>query len=297
MRVAQWAVLVTAGATLSACASVRPIETRPPVARLFKGDVGWFEVTTGLTLDAAGNPVLPAVTPEVLAENPSVKKLLLKTYAEQFAESQLDGRCGAAASAGVVFILVHGVGGDGLEWLPVVPTLAKAGPRAMYMYRWFFPRERGELLDALVSGVERIAACHPGSRLVLLAHSAGGVLASFAASRFRVPEGTALEVLTVASPLAGSGMRADFELDDDTRFLLQLGGVIRGYPAAAPRVRVTHLRTDWPADAAMKPSSKGYRPNDPAVRVEGAEVIDLPASLDHSTALLHAAEELASGRR
>jgi pimeloyl-ACP methyl ester carboxylesterase len=284
----------------SACVAPRPYEARPPVARLYGGQVGWFQVEPTLKLDSEGNPLLPGLSAADLREDNRVSQLLMRAYGQQFAPVKLGSECPTAPAdrrRGPVLVLVHGIGGDGLEWVPVVPTLAALDPVAIYMYRWFFPRERGELLDGLVNGLQALAACYPEAKLELVAHSAGGVLSSFAASRIALPEHSALRILTVASPLAGSGMRTGLDVEDDnTRFLMHLGGVIPGYPEAAARVSVVHLRTQWPADSAMKPNSAGYSPNDPSAVVKGARLVELPDTVDHDTSLLHVARELVAGK-
>src|SRR5439155_1274890 len=98
---------------------------------------------------------------------------------------------------------------------------------------------------------------------IVLGHSAGGVLAAFAASRVELGEPPhPVDIITVASPLAGVGARpAVDETDDETWFFNDLGATHRAYPAAKPGVHVLHLRTLYPADRVMKPTRGGYSPN------------------------------------
>jgi alpha-beta hydrolase superfamily lysophospholipase len=159
--------------------------------------------------------------------------------------------------------------------------------------------ERGHLLDLLVKGLDRVAQCYPNNHVVVLGHSAGGVLLAFAASRFTIAGDTTrrVDVLTVASPLAGVGLRGGIDVDDDdTHFFNDLGAVRGGYPAAAPSVFVTHLRTQYPADTVMEPNRMGYAPNAPEAVVKGATVIDVPATLGHDESLVWAARQIAAGK-
>ncbi len=236
--------------------------------------------------------------------------LLLFRYQAQFSPQPLDRETPcpqlerlAGAPGAPVFILVHGVYGDGREWWPVVPLLAQAKPAGVFMFRWGVAGQHGELVDALTVGVNRIAACFPSDTpLVLLAHSAGGVMASFAAHGFQVgssPTQPRLRLLTVASPLAGSGFR-DGPKDvsngeSDTRLTYEIGGTIPGYPAAADGVEVIHFRTQFPADTVMRPQYD-HSPNQRGVGVAGAREVDLPADLGHEAALLHVVQELVAGR-
>lgn len=262
------------------------MEARRPIARLYKGEVGWFRVENR-----------PAVTQPT---QPGSAQEARRLYDGRFALAPLEKQtvCPEVTGTGPVLILVHGIGGDGHEWIPVLPVLDRLGPSQQYMYRWFFPKERKELVDGLVRGIEQLARCNPSRRVLVLAHSAGGVLCSFAASLIRVPPSGKVEIITVASPLAGSGTRSTLPVEDEeTRFLLSLGGVIPGYPAAAPGVEVVHMRTRYPADEAMKPSSSGHQPNAPGAVVEGARTVELPDSVDHVTSLLFVATQLVERER
>jgi pimeloyl-ACP methyl ester carboxylesterase len=204
----------------------------------------------------------------------------------------------AEAEGGDPFVLVHGIGGDGREWWPALLHLGRAHPRAIFMFRWSAQKERGALVDALARGLERLAACMVGAeRIWVVAHSAGGVLASFAAGRMHLsPQAPRVEVLTVASPLAGTGMQPEQEPDAEARFLVELGGSYPPYPRSAQEVTVVHLRTHAPSDPVMRSSPSGHWPNDPWVGVRGARQVDLPEPLGHDEALGYVSAQLGDGR-
>lgn len=279
-----------------------------PVARLMTkltgGQTGWYRVEAKLGLSDTGKVELPPPTKDDLDAQRTDVERTLTVFQSQFTSTWIDsetpclGIVGAEQPApGPLYVLVHGVSGIGTEWVPVLPTLMKTRPTGLFMYRWFFATERGVILDSLVKGVNRLAQCYPNNPLVLLGHSAGGVLLAFAASRFdlgRPPHRA--DLLTVASPLAGVGMRpaADSD-DDDIRFLNDLGSARGEYPAAAPGVFVHHLRTQYPADHVMKPNDQGYSPNAISAVVKGSKLTNVPVELGHDAALQWAAEQLAAG--
>lgn len=267
---------------------------------------GWYHVKPLLTLDEEGAVLLPPASSLDDESDAPYMERVLQTHQRQFlpmpsleAGTDCAAVTGALApKAGTVYVFVHGIGGVGHEWLGVIPALHRADPAAMYMYKWFAYAERGSILKGLVDGVHRISQCYPDSPIVLLGHSAGGVLGAFAASRFKL-EGRAqpLTVITVASPLAGVGARPDVDdTDDRTQFFNDLGAVIHGYPAAAPNVKVLHLRTQYPGDRVMKPSRAGYQPNALSAVVKGSTLVDLPPTLSHDDSLQYVANQLAAGR-
>ncbi|MHB8873271.1 MAG: esterase/lipase family protein [Myxococcaceae bacterium] len=211
------------------------------------------------------------------------------------------------ASRAPVYILVHGIYGDGVEWRPVLPVLRAGNPAAVFMFRWSPAGQHRELARSITAGVLRIAECYPNAApLVMLAHSAGGVIAAFSAQGFTLPspdKEPRLWVLTVASPLAGTGYRRaaeeeeeEDESDSGERLMYELGGSHQGYPAAAPGVSVIHFRTQYPADRVMKPNLFKHVPNERGVGVAGAREVDLPAELGHEASLLYLARELVAGR-
>jgi hypothetical protein len=180
--------------------------------------------------------------------------------------------------------------------------LMRAHPASVFMFRWVLYEPRDELVARLATGISRLAQCLPDSegRLVVLAHSAGGVIASLAAHQIKLPPATRpvpwVTVLTVASPLSGKRDRApNADGSQQALFFFDLGTRITGYPAAAAGVRVVHLRTHYPADWVMEPNGD-LSPNDPTVGVPGAPQLELPDGLGHPESLEYVAAEIAADR-
>jgi pimeloyl-ACP methyl ester carboxylesterase len=215
-----------------------------------------------------------------------------------FSPADLSQPCAAPTSEGPVIVLVHGFGdrGEAPEWSAAVGELGDLRPAAIYMFRWWPYDERWHVLDQMVLGVDRLAACRPNARLLMLAHSAGGLVAASAASRFHLEPGASLELVTVASPLAGYGFRRPDEAgDDDVHLTHVLGGTQLGYRAAAAGVAVEHCRTRYPADQVMKTRQRAHPPNAAGIGVDGGEMTDLPPWLDHQAALTWVARQLGLG--
>ncbi len=141
-----------------------------------------------------------------------------------------------------IVVLVPGIGGDGPEMVSALATLMQTPPASIFMFRWVPYDERDAITRRLAEGISRLAECLPGSegRLLVVAHSAGGVAASFAVSRIHLPASTQkvpwVTVLTVASPLAGTVPRApNAEGKEALAFVLDLGTSIPVYPRSASR--------------------------------------------------------------
>lgn len=276
------------------------------IRKLSGVQTGWYTVTPLLNLAEDGALELPPASSLEEENDAPYMERVLQTHQKQFHPMpSLAERTDCAEvvgpdgpSEGTVYVFVHGIGGVGHEWVGVIPTLARTRPAGMYMYKWFAYAERGAILAGLLDGVHRLAQCYPDNPIVLLGHSAGGVLGAFAASRFKLGQHKhGLLLVTVASPLAGVGALVPVdERDDRTQFFNDLGAARSGYPAAAPNVHVIHLRTQYPADNVMKPSRAGYQPNALSAVVKGARLIDLPETLGHDDSLLYAARQLALGR-
>ncbi|MGQ0507354.1 MAG: alpha/beta fold hydrolase [Myxococcaceae bacterium] len=300
--------LLSLFAVLSSSCALTPERIVETVARI-RASSGWFEITPKIAIDSNGRLEASARTAaeEDNAEPLTRAQRVKAAYRAQFEELDLDPKrgCGPLTAGrklnGPVFLLVPGVAGDGVEWWPVIPVLRQAAPAAMFMYRWLAPTPRGAVIEGLVQGVNQLVDCYAeAGPIVLLAHSAGGVISAFAASRFHLPptdEGhPRLYVLTVASPLAGVGYRERENDNDDTRLINDLGTAQQTYPAAAPGVNVLHYRTQFPADTVMKPNVFGHEPNQRGVGVKGARELDVPVTLGHNLSLLHVARELVAGR-
>jgi predicted alpha/beta hydrolase family esterase len=231
-------------------------------------------------------------------------------YKERFAPVDLDEPtfpCGELTArerdgSTPIIVLVPGVGADGPEMHVALSTLMARPPASVFMFRWLMYDERDQIAKRLADGVTRLAECLPDSdgRILVVAHSAGGVLASYAVSHVQLPplsaRGPWVTVLTVASPLAG---KMTFQPPPSGRqekmFMLDLGTRITAYPPPARGIRVVHLRTHSPADPMMDPVAD-LVPNDPAVGVPGAPQLDLPGGLDHPGALEYVVTEISNNR-
>ncbi|HEV8324202.1 MAG TPA: hypothetical protein VG389_21470 [Myxococcota bacterium] len=274
-------------AALLGLAGCGPVDSNATSASRDVGLTGWFAVAAA-SIELTGAPDPEDVYAARFSSVP------LGRYTPPC--DWLTGAGAAAAAPGPVYVFVHGIKGDGPEWWPVVPVVASLHPGAMYMFRWLPYEGRDALVEALAGGVSRLGQCLAGraKAVVILAHSAGGVLAARAAASIKVPAGGApVHVVTVAAPLAGTGERKGrSDGAEEAKFLLDLGTSLPPYAAAAAGVDVTHLRTHWPADTVMKPDEHGRAPNDPTWAVPGARVVELPAELTHDGALLFAARAI-----
>ncbi len=179
-------------------------------------------------------------------------------------------------------------------------ALAKLPVKAAFQFRWVPSQRMVDLLWALSTGITRILQCaeQEDLQLLVLAHSAGGVLASFAASRISVPATKArarIEVMTISSPLGGLVSRDRYAELDNPTYLEELGTSLEEYPTPALGVHVTHVRTLAPGDGVMTAAPDGHRPNNPKSLVPTARVVTLAADVSHTGALDVVAEHLAAG--
>lgn len=184
-----------------------------------------------------------------------------------------------------VTVAVHGWFGAGPEWEASLASL----PGDVWFYRWS-PFQAGEdIFAGLAEGLAALDDC--GRPVYVLAHSAGGVVASKSSGRFAAPEAP-ITVLTVASPIGGIGLK-DPVAEPEGPFARHFGERIEDYAAPPEGVRVLHLRTS-PASDPFSRVRKGHDPV--AVRVPGATVVDLPVELGHDASLVWVAERLGDGR-
>ncbi len=308
MRIWVWTCLLTVGC--SGCFLTHRVTEK--ISRKVTGPVGWFHLDNNFALAPDGGAVIPEPGKDEpidadavdYDENERMEVRMKAHFERAMIQMVLDQETPCPAITGElngtrkgpVFLLVHGVKGANEEWYPVMPVLEAMHPAGMFMFRWNATQVRQTILDTLGPGMDRIVACYPKHQVFVLAHSAGGVLMSFEASRLVV--GEPITVYTVASPLAGVGYHAaGDEEDDNTRFLNDLGAIKKQYLPAAPNVTVVHLRTSYPADTVMKPNAYGRAPNQKGVGVEGAREVDLPDNLGHDDSLLWVVKQLAAGKR
>lgn len=197
-------------------------------------------------------------------------------------------------------VAVHGIGGAGEEWEPAIAPLA-AGRTPLLMYRWLPTGSREGIARALADGLNRLQECLAGNqaRLLVVGHSAGGVLAATAAAMLRPDSeeiAQRIAIVTVASPLGGMGLKQKAPRGWLT-FIEELGTDLRSYAPATPGVRVIHVRTHPEADMYSVNSSPvgrdaGWIPPG----VPGARAIDLDVTVDHVAAVAFSAQALRDDR-
>jgi pimeloyl-ACP methyl ester carboxylesterase len=208
----------------------------------------------------------------------------------------LDGQCPKVRGEGPVVLLVPGIGGETENVTQVREELAGLSPSAMLSFHWSPFEESQSLVRRLTDGLTQLARCvPPGRTVVVVAHSAGGVLASMAAGGVRLAPAGKREVVlvTVASPLAGAGYSSwRTRLLPIKPFALTVGGKVERYSAPPAGLRVVHVRTHAAADHVMRETESGHRPDDPRAIVPGAKLHELPEHVGHDDALLWAARAL-----
>ena len=109
--------------------------------------------------------------------------------------------------AGPLVVLVHGAFGFGDEWDPIVAALRRSPeiPFVVFAWRGPFHDLSGAVAD-LTAVVQGALDQSPGlTEVLILAHSAGGPLATRAALRLRVPEGRRVRLAEIDSPALING--------------------------------------------------------------------------------------------
>jgi alpha-beta hydrolase superfamily lysophospholipase len=193
-------------------------------------------------------------------------------------------------------LTVHGIGGAGEEWEPALGNLAANGT-PLLMYRWLPTGSREGIARSLADGINRLQECLAGNskRLLVLGHSAGGVLGATAASWVKPDDDSIADriaIVTVAAPLGGMGMKEKAKRGWTT-FVEELGADLRDYQAAAPGVRVLHVRTHPRADSySVNSSPVGHDEGWPVPGVPGARAVDLDESVNHEQAIAFTAAAL-----
>ena len=197
-----------------------------------------------------------------------------------------------------LFVLLPGLLGYGWEWNGAQLALGQLPGASIVVYEW-------DPWDSVHVAGGRLAA-HlrfllrrlPPSvrRVVVLSHSAAGLLAVRAAAELSPPPGVAVDVIAVGAPLAGCGFNP-WSVEDLKRTILPiaLSGRFSRWPAPAPGVRLRIFPTG-PSDPVMR-RYFGHDPADPRVLPPGTELVPLPAALDHNVALGQVARQLVAEER
>lgn len=213
-------------------------------------------------------------------------------------ELLLEKRPAVPKGTQAVFVLVPGLLGYGWEWNDAQSALARYPGGTVLVYSWE-PWHSLAASSARLSGhLEYLMQRLPGSvkELVVIAHSAAGLLAVDAASRLGAKAGRrhpAIRVLSVGAPLAGMG-RNPWGGEDlrHTPLPIALGSRFTVWPEPAPGVTLEIYPTSA-EDPVMKPSL-GHDPADPRVLPRRALLRKLPPSIGHNYALGWLCQRLAT---
>lgn len=194
-----------------------------------------------------------------------------------------------------VFLLVPGLLGYGWEWDAAQAELAKIPFAVTLVWPWDPWKSLSQSGDALAQHVGYLVRRVPDSvdRVVVVGHSAAGLLVLWAASRVFVPSRLSLTMVSVGAPLAGQGFNP-WGIPDELRTPLPiaLGATFSPWPEPADGVKLRVFVTG-PSDPVMA-WHFGHNPGSRVVLPPSAEVVALPNSLDHNFALGEIAKELRS---
>lgn len=197
-----------------------------------------------------------------------------------------------------LFVLVPGLLGYGWEWNGAQIALGQLDAASVLVYEW-------DPWTSLQGASRRLAEhCRfllrrlPSSvrKVVVIGHSAAGLLAVRAAGELSPPAGVQLEVIAVGAPLAGMGMNP-WSAEDlaNTALPIALSGHFKHWPEPAAGLRLRIFPTG-PSDPVMRPRL-GHDPADGRVLPPGAELTPLPRELDHNVALSYLARRIVAEER
>jgi pimeloyl-ACP methyl ester carboxylesterase len=182
-----------------------------------------------------------------------------------------------------LFVLVPGLLGYGWEWDAPVARLRKT-PKVDFVVFWWEPwgsvdRAARELDDVLSRA---LASAPPSVReIVVVAHSAGGLVAAHAVGRLSSPP-RKLTLVTIGAPFAGMHICPWSEVDIlHAPLMLSVAAVYHRYPPPPAGVDVIEYITSWPADPVMQPHW-GTVPSRSDVGPAGARRIAVDPKLDHN---------------
>lgn len=187
------------------------------------------------------------------------------------------------AGTRAVVILVHGAFGFGSEWRPVVDAARGKRHVALIAFAWEGPWTRKPTLaaDALLRLVQGVVdAAPPATKVLVIAHSAGGALARYVAAKLRVPAGRPR--VTIAS-IAGADVNvAAWHAEEkvDTPLGLAMGGAQEPIGPVADGVDYTEYDTAdrdpaWtPHDGVHKVWLGKHVGHLPSVRLAGVPLVD-----------------------
>jgi len=182
-----------------------------------------------------------------------------------------------------LFVLVPGLLGYGWEWDKPVARL-RATPKVDFVVFWWEPwgsvdRAARELDDVLWRAM--VSAPPSVREIVVVAHSAGGLVAAHAVGRLPSPP-RKLTLVTIGAPFAGMHICPWSEVDIlHAPLMLSVAAVYHRYPPPPAGVDVIEYVTAWPADPVMQPHW-GTTPSRSDVGPAGARRIEVDPKLDHN---------------
>jgi hypothetical protein len=194
-----------------------------------------------------------------------------------------------------LFVLVPGALGYGWEWDAAVAALRKANRD--FVVFWWEPwnslRQGANHLREVLQTALYIAPSL--TEIVVVAHSAGGILAAHGMAGLSVPAGRHLQLVTIGTPFAGMGTAPIGDQDDPlgSPAVFAVGGRFHHYPPLPPGVSVVEYTTSWPPDPVMEPRY-GWQPAPPDIGPAGAKRIPVDPKLDHNFVVARVVEELLS---
>jgi hypothetical protein len=204
-----------------------------------------------------------------------------------------------------LFVLVPGALGYGWEWDAAVATLRKG--HTDFVVFWWDPwsslRQGAQRLRSVLQTALWVA---PSLReVVVVAHSAGGIVAAHGLAGLQLPSGRRILLVTIGTPFAGMGaapvgdpqVQGSSDYDDPlgSPAVFAVGGHLRRYPALPPGISVVEYTTTWPPDPVMMPRY-GWQPAPPDVGPAGARRIPVDPKLDHNFVVARVVEELLNER-
>lgn len=192
-----------------------------------------------------------------------------------------------------LFVLVPGLLGYGWEWNGAQLALGQLEATSVLVYEWDPWASLHGASSRLAEHCRFLLRRLPPSvrKVVVIGHSAAGLLAVRAASELSPPPGVQLEVLAVGAPLAGMGINPWSAADlVKTVLPIALSGSFTRWPEPAGGLRLRIFPTG-PSDPVMRPRL-GHDPADRKVLPPGVELTPLPRELDHNVALSYLARRI-----
>lgn len=192
-----------------------------------------------------------------------------------------------------LFLIVPGLLGFGWEWDDPLVRLRAVPDSSIVAFSWrpSSPvwRVAGDLAEVIEEALHRDGA---PERVVVLGHSAGGLVTALAGSLVRVPARSSVHIVNIGTPYAGMHTTPfEYPLDGWHQPVgFAIGGVLTTYPRLRPRVTLESWITPYPGDPVMKPRF-GHHPDDPRVGPPGPRR-SAPPGTDHNRFVTVVVEDL-----